>query len=1172
MASRATRLLRRAAAGFRRQRPEPPPEPGPLVTVVVPVYQVEDYVAECLESVLAQTHANLEVVVVDDGSTDGSMDVVRRVAGDDPRVVVVTQANAGLGAARNTGVRVAHGEYLRFVDSDDVLPSTSVAVLLASLRASGSDFVVGNLRRLEHGRTWVPGWAKEVHRVDRVGIGLDDLPDVLKDPFAHNKLFRADFFRRVVGGFPEGIRYEDQEPSAKAYVHGRFDVLHDVVYHWRVREDGTSITQQKSNPVDLRERLEVKERVARVINDGASDAVFRQWAAKAIGFDMRPYYEQVPRTGPEFFTQLQDGVFLVARFLDEATWQQIPMIDRLLALATTRTGRDDVVTLLTQRETHGWEVPASVVDGVPLLDQRYLAGTGLELSEGLRRLAPSDVVVRRLLESVRLEDGRLVLEGYAYVRSVDLGRQEQDLAVHLVGAETGERVPLALVRQSSWTADLESKDAWSTVASSGFVATLEPDAWPRRDDGQVWHLVVHVAVGGLVVEAPLDALDHRRAVDRLPFGPLIADDGRWVFVREGDGALGVRWLGVDQVRLVGVDIDGDVVRVLVAAGSRVTLTARAADGTRVRALPDRVDGRRQHFSLTLPADLPAAERRGVVDWSLRASTPEGTSRLFWGGASTDFPLDGDETSTTRLRCSREGTLGVLRASWTAVLDEVGLRSEGADEVLELAGRVSLGAGVGATWGLDLRSRTGATATQPLRPGPDGAFRVAVPLRSPSGRVLVDGSFTVTLSRVEGDVVEARQVEGSAALVATFPVEPSSGRRALTVDRTTGGGVRVKLRRPYAPDERGRLAQRRLWDLLATPAPLDPGTVVFEAFGGARVADSPLALHDELRERHPGWELCWSVAELTTPVPAGAVPLLRGSRTWVEKVRRAGHLVNNANFPHSFRKHPGQRYLQTWHGTPLKKIGRDMPLTHLSLSYRALMQREALAWDALLAQSPWAGEVLAGALGFDGRVLDQGYPRNDALVDGELRRKQVRHELGLDEHRRVVLYAPTWRDDARTAAGGYALVTHLDLARASRELEDVTFLLRGHSNTTTTDRDDDVLDVTAYPDVNGLMLAADGLVTDYSSMMFDFCVTGKPLYFLVPDLDHYGSATRGFYFDLAEAAPGPVCRTEDELLEALAAGAEGAREWAERYAAFVDRFARYDDGRATARVVDAFWGG
>ena len=1175
MATRATRLVRRAVRRFRGAREQVPARPtAPLVSVIVPVYNVEEYVAECLESVLSQTHAELDVVVVDDGGTDASMDVVRRVCAGDPRVRIVSQPNAGLGAARNTGIRVARGEFLRFVDSDDVLTPDSVEVLLASLLTSGSDFVVGNLRRLEHGRTWVPEWARQVHRVDRRGIGLDDLPDVLKDPFAHNKLFRTDFFHRVIGGFPEGVRYEDQEPSSRAYAYGRFDVLRAVVYHWRVREDGTSITQQKSNPDDLRERLEVKERVAAVLSEGASPQVFRHWSAKAVGFDMRPYYEQVPRTGPEFYEQLRQGVLLVSRFLDEQTWQQIPMMDRLLALATLRTGRPDVVRVLTRRETHGWEVPAHVEDGVALLDESYLADLDLALHEGLRTLAPTDVAPQHLMTRVALDGEHLVVEGHAHLRSLDAAGSGLTIGLALVDAETGERTELEVRRREDWRADLESKDAWSSFASSGFVASASLGALPRLADGHR-ALVLRLSAGSLVQECPVRVLDHRVGADRLPFGPLEAD-GRWVLDREEDGALGLRWLPVGPVRLLDATVAGDEVRLEVSSDEDVELVARAPDGTRVPATPVTTDGARRTLVLRLPAatGTPEPETGPTTVWRLRATTSAGSTRLFWPGSSAALEAD-DEVALTRLRCSREGTVSVVRSAWAAVVDAVSVRDEETDEVVDVRGR--LDAEGTSTWSAALEGDAASVAV-PVELAADGVFTVSLPLRTPSGRRLVDGAYAVTLTRGTGSGQEtaggSAPLEASAALLRTFPHEPSSARRALTVDRNPSGErLRVRLRRPYADDERGRLAQRRLGDLLATPPDeVDATTVVFEAFSGTRVADSPLALCEELRERHPGWTLCWSLAELTTAVPEGTVPLLRGSRAWAETLRSAGHLVNNANFPHAFRKHEPQRYLQTWHGTPLKRIGRDMPLTNLSLSYRALMDREAGWWDALVAQSPWAGRVLAQALGFDGRVLDGGYPRNDVLVDGQVRRKQVRQELGLDDDHHVVLYAPTWRDDVRTRGGRYALVSHLDPARAGRALGDVTILLRGHSNTAVVEpvEGSTVVDVTLHPDVNDLMLAADALVTDYSSVMFDFAVTGKPMYFLVPDLEHYGSRVRGFYFDLAEAAPGPVCLDEDELVAALRDREGYEARWAERYAAFVERFAPHDDGRATARVVDAFF--
>ena len=135
------------------------------------------------------------------------------------------------------------------------------------------------------------------------------------------------------------------------------------------------------------------------------------------------------------------------------------------------------------------------------------------------------------------------------------------------------------------------------------------------------------------------------------------------------------------------------------------------------------------------------------------------------------------------------------------------------------------------------------------------------------------------------------------------------------------------------------------------------------------------------------------------------------------------------------------------------------------------------------------------------------------------------------------------------------------------------LLRGHHNIASqrqTAANKFVIDVTEYPEVNDLYTAADILVNDYSSVMFDFCVTGKPIIFLTPDIAQYRDSTRGFYFDLEEKAPGPLLSTTEEVVHSIKNISDVSRRYAPKYAAFVKMFAPYCDGQATARVFDALW--
>ncbi len=233
-----------------------------LVSVVVPVHDVAGYLPQCLDSVLASHHRALDVVVVDDGSTDASGDIADAYAARDSRVRVVHTANQGLGAARNEGLRHVRGDLLAFADSDDVVPPTAYAVLVRALERSGSDLVTGSVLLLEQGPDGPalrePPWMRRLHTPPRTAIRAVEHPEILGDVFAWNKLYRRAWWERLGLSWPEGVRYEDQPTTTRAYLAGTFDVLAQPVYHWRIRSDGSSITQQRASVEDLRDRWTTK--------------------------------------------------------------------------------------------------------------------------------------------------------------------------------------------------------------------------------------------------------------------------------------------------------------------------------------------------------------------------------------------------------------------------------------------------------------------------------------------------------------------------------------------------------------------------------------------------------------------------------------------------------------------------------------------------------------------------------------------------------------------------------------------------------------------------------------------------------------------------------------------------------------------------------------------------
>ncbi|MEN0072528.1 MAG: CDP-glycerol glycerophosphotransferase family protein, partial [Propionicimonas sp.] len=273
------------------------------------------------------------------------------------------------------------------------------------------------------------------------------------------------------------------------------------------------------------------------------------------------------------------------------------------------------------------------------------------------------------------------------------------------------------------------------------------------------------------------------------------------------------------------------------------------------------------------------------------------------------------------------------------------------------------------------------------------------------------------------------------------------------------------------------------------------------------------------------------------------------------------MIANEWLRQKFKHQPFQVVLQTWHGSMFKRIGLDRP--NFSKDEEHFLALERVKWDILLSQNEHSTDIFRSAYAWDKPIWTEGYPRNDILVTGE--REPIRERLGIRPDQTAILYAPTWREEHEEV-----MVDFLDLPEMARLLgDDYVILLRGHSRTLRGGdnvRVPGVIDVTSYPHTADVFLAADAMITDYSSVMFDFSVTGRPMIFFTPDLDRYRDQSRGVYFDLAELAPGPVAATQAEVVAAIRSMTDDVARYAGRYVAWRERFNAHDDGKSSERVI------
>lgn len=430
-----------------------------------------------------------------------------------------------------------------------------------------------------------------------------------------------------------------------------------------------------------------------------------------------------------------------------------------------------------------------------------------------------------------------------------------------------------------------------------------------------------------------------------------------------------------------------------------------------------------------------------------------------------------------------------------------------------------------------------------------------------------------LEVTSGGRVFGSWAETTAVLSRVF--EAGSWERRESIRATHALASRFHAHRDGGSAARVLAAVRRLH--LPDRELVPEGAVFFESFYGRQVACNPLALDREIAERFPAVPRLWSVTSERQEVPSGAEALLVGGREWFAARRYARLLVVNDWLRFGFRRAKGQLVLQTWHGTMLKHLALGRP--NVSLRTKLATRRERSRWNLMLSQNPHSTEQFRASYAFKGEIIETGYPRDDRLARADIgtganaiARASARHAIGIPAGPSVLVYAPTWRDRGTT------VVDDLDVNRLAAELGDEWVVVaRGHTRTHDFGGyrlgDARVIDASHHPDANDVILAADLLVTDYSSIMFDAPVARVPLAFFVPHLAAYRDRERGFTFDFEQEAPGPLVQTREEIVRLARELHEGGRnaEWiasaAPAYDAWRARFTPHDDGYASARVVD-----
>lgn len=1174
---------RRAARRWRAQR-SGDTVPG-LLSIVVPVYNVEDYLDECLTSLRGQTWTDVEIIVVDDGSPDGSLEIARRHRAEDGRVRIVRRPNGGLSAARNTGVEAAAGEFLAFVDSDDTVTRDGYAQAITTLRTTGSDFAVMAYQRIKRARiARAAPWIRAAHRTDRFGVRLEDAVDVLCNSMVCSKVFRTAFWHDKGLRFVEGITYEDQQLTAEAYARAAsFDVHRTLLYNWRMRSEPTSITQSRRTEegalAGAAAQIDALVASQRVLARYSTPEVALARLLQVLANDIPQFLRRIPSTGDDYWRLLADRLPPVLDAVPDALYAaRVPAEQKLLHAYLRAGDRGAAVALIERAEvrTSPFTVARegdTLLARLPGWDDRARRG----LPEGAFRLSDAETAVRAGVRTMSLPTpGRVVLEGWAVVANLDLAENPHTVTARAVAPG----LPPVALSVSTFTADWIDEvrvpgSPWCDYRRGGLRLEVDLTALAPA----TWTVEVTVASGGLERTGVLDRRDADVSL-RVPWC-LDAGEGR------------VAALVADQEQPVRITVHQPSAIVLGAElpDARGALRLRTAGPRRGDVVLVAQPGGRR---LTPASASNHPDGSATLDFDL-TSGPVGRLRAVVAGADTDeaailAPWHGGEDEAQRLlgtTMTPPGGAVVRTEPVVAVARGLRLTDAGLEVPvdLDLHGLAGSAADPG---GLRARLRSNvASTTGVLEQAPDGAV-LRLPWTRPGHdgvrRPLPIARYVVEIVDADGRTVAPVLLPRRMALA--LPQDELiadqlrvTARMVVPDDRPA---LAVVVRAPLRPDERGERNLARFRARANDGSGAAPA-VFLRTLSGEAANDSAAEIQRELQRRGAPLAFWWSIRDRSVPVPEGGIGLVEQSEAWHAALGDARCVVVNIHQPEWYRRPAAQRIVQTFHGYPYKRMGHthwqamDLPPATIA-SYH----ERARDWTHLVSPSAYAtplllAEFLDPAVEPALEVVEAGYPRNDALFadDRTDRARRVREALGVPEEAFLVLYAPTFRDALSLDGRSAQRDDFFDPEELVERLGPRTWvLMRGHAfharNRGRGVEGRQVLDVTYYPDVTDLILASDAGVLDYSSLRFDYALTRKPMVFLVPDEQEYHALRPGL-LPYDATSPGPHVRDTAELAAALRDPQALRDRYAEAVETFIATYMEKEDGHAAARVVDAVFG-
>lgn len=1130
------------------------------ISVIVPIYNVEEYLLECLDSLYNQTKDKLEVLMIDDGSTDSSGQIAEEYAKTHEGFFYHHKENGGLGHTRNFGVSIARGKYITFIDSDDIVDSDLYEKMFLKAEAGNSEITICNVLRFNSSKFWKSGLHSTIFNEVENNTHISKSPILINDTISCNKLVLRSFYLENNFAFPENILYEDIPVTIPMHIKAKnVSIVESSYYYWRAREGANkSITQNAQTLRNITDRIKILRMLDKFfIDNNVDDELQKAKQKKALEVDLLIFLNSLKTMEKETALQMLD---MVNEYVDEAIdpslFSELSLINQQKYVYAKMRDIDKLIEIRDYQNNGYFNAGVKVIDGkyIASLPDELFTIKQRDITNELKKSEP-----KRDITDFLMKDGKIDFTTYLYTHRLSIdSKEKQKITAFLENEITGALTPVAV----TYIKSKEVTDNYGTM--------FDP-------------------VTNITSHYNYDAACYKVTVD---LGNVEINDSNFGFNRilikyENSNASGffrlntLRRFGNNNATVLG-DKFGYVlydplkeVRIYLSNKNDFVKSAKMLNDNIVISVENRIS-------------------------SLCARDKEGVEVAFDTNDNLTFTCDTQKLDTNKLYRLWVGEKPLICRERATIIDDSSAKSIVFMANVNHCVRFNVQENMtvmksmrrsGSVIRMELSHNNvggklnGAKyATLFVKDKISGEKTILAKTRIRVKKDRFNFGFTVNFASklVNKDLYSGiRDIyvgfENDDDVIVTdfiysekfFKCDVKLQTAMFTCYRAVKGNIIFKSEKLWRPEE--NTAQKRK-SLTAEnypryrQEPINEKQIVFESMWGSKYSCNPQHLYEYIDKNYPEYECIWSFTEERTPIQGNGIRVRRGSQEYYHYLATAKYFVNNVNFETGYVKRDGQIEIQTMHGTPLKTLGLDVVEDFPTEQAQAEYIEKNKRWDYLIVQGDFMADKAYSCYRFEKDILKIGYPRTDELFNSSPEKiKELKQQLGLPLDKKIILYVPTWR-----VLNKFDMM--LDLEKMKQELGDeYIILVRIHhlcSKGYTIPVDDEfIFNLNQYKTVEDLYLITDILMTDYSSVMFDFALLNKPMLFFTYDLDDYRDNLRGMYVDIEKEAPGPLLFNTDEVIDAVKNIDAIMDECAPKITAFKDKYLNYENGESCQTIVD-----